>query len=149
VRDTPEAGSHPLELTVHPGATHAIGPQTGHLAVFRGRAAAPFRLRIEHPEGELCFAPGRRGPSETRAGLLVESFERDLPGLPTFSCATCEKSVRTTPSIDRRGPFRVTLTSAARRVFIQVDPAYRVPQVNLDNNTWSRSAGENQPEGSS
>jgi hypothetical protein len=99
VRDTPEAGSHPLELTVHTGATHAIGPQTGHLAVFRGRQAAPFRLRIEHPEGELCFAPGRRRVPETRAGLLIETFESDLPGLPTFSCAAYEKSVRTLKGI--------------------------------------------------
>ncbi len=30
---------------------------------------------------------------------------------------------------------RVTLESSARPVFIQVDPAFRVPQVNLDNNT--------------
>jgi hypothetical protein len=95
VKDMQGAGRHPLELAVTPEASHAIGPQTGHIAVFRGQLAAPFRLRIEHPEGDLCLAPGRRGASETRAGLHIETFESDLPGIPTFSCAAYEKSVRT------------------------------------------------------
>ncbi|NIO80091.1 MAG: hypothetical protein GTN53_05995 [Candidatus Aminicenantes bacterium] len=39
-------------------------------------------------------------------------------------------------SLTRKGKHQVTIKSKEKPTFIQIDPFYRVPQVNLDNNTW-------------
>ena len=35
------------------------------------------------------------------------------------------------------GTHTMTFTSPARPVFIQLDPAHRVPQIEVDNDNWS------------
>ncbi len=95
VKGAPVPGEHVLQLVVSPEASYAVGPHTGHLAVVRGEIAAPFRLAIEHPEDQLCAAPGHRVRSEATAGAIIEVFESARPGIPTFSCAHYDKTVRT------------------------------------------------------
>jgi hypothetical protein len=39
-------------------------------------------------------------------------------------------------SLPRKGKHQLTIKSKEKPTAIQIDPFYRVPQVNLDNNTW-------------
>jgi aminopeptidase N len=91
---------------------------------------------------------GQEGAYRTQVEVVVDS-DRDYELFTSVGFRTSSEGPMETVDthIDRRGSSRVTLESSARPVFIQVDPAFRVPQVNLDNNTWSRPANEAQPEG--
>ncbi len=95
VTRAPVPGEHALQLVVSPEASYAVGPHTGHLAVLRGEIAAPFRLAIEHPADQRCAAPGHRVRAEVTAGAMIEVFESARPGIPTFSCAPYDETVRT------------------------------------------------------
>jgi hypothetical protein len=92
---------------------------------------------------------GEEGAYRTQVEVVVEA-DRDYELFTSVGFRTSPQGPMETVDahIDRRGSFRVTLESSAEPVFVQVDPAFRVPQVNLDNNTWGRPADESQPEGS-
>ncbi|UCD37597.1 MAG: hypothetical protein JSW54_12335 [Fidelibacterota bacterium] len=85
---------HVLDLTLSTESSYAIGPTTGHNAVFNRNNVAPFRFTITYPEGNSCCAPGSLLSSERKGGYVVETYESNVPNIPTFSCAPYAKELR-------------------------------------------------------
>jgi hypothetical protein len=54
-----------------------------------------------------------------------------------YRTASQQEMVTIDLHLTRRGAYKIAFESDVRPVFIQIDPAYRVPQVNLDSNTWT------------
>lgn len=93
-KDSLNQEDHILELTLCAESSYAIGPTSGHNALFNRNITAPFSMTVKYPEGYYCCAPGNLVSSEERAGQMIETYQSKTPKLPTFSCAPYEKNVR-------------------------------------------------------
>ncbi len=83
-----------LELVISPKVSYAIGPKTGHNAIFNRNIIAPFQIRIKYPDGNLCCVPGTLLSSAKVEDRIIETYHSKIPNIPTFSCAIYEKTVR-------------------------------------------------------
>lgn len=79
----------------------------------------------------------REGLYQTEVEILVDS-DRDHELLTSigYKMASQEEMVVINVNVTRKGAHRITFESGAKPMFVQIDPACRVPQVNLDSNTW-------------
>jgi len=93
-KDSLQIPYNPLDLIISPQISSAIGPTTGHFAIFNRNIIAPFQIRIKYPEEKLCCAPGDLILSEKRNNYVTETYRSKIPNIPTFSCASYEKIVR-------------------------------------------------------
>ena len=93
-KDSSQIPDNTLELVISPKVSYAIGPNTGHNAIFNRNIIAPFQLRIKYPDGNLCCVPGTFLSSEKVEDCIIETYNSKIPNIPTFSCATYEKTVR-------------------------------------------------------
>jgi len=75
---SPAAADHILDLTLSDASCYAVGPHSGHYAVFDGKIAAPFRIAIAHAGEEID--PAHLGHALVRdhdlRGLAVEDLQR-------------------------------------------------------------------------
>lgn len=94
IQDSIYHGDQILELTISAESSYAIGPTSGHNALFNINITAPFSMTVKYPEGYYCCAPGNLVSSEERAGQMIETYQSKTPKIPTFSCAPYEKNVR-------------------------------------------------------
>jgi len=93
-KDSLSQEDHILELTLCAESSYAIGPTTGHNALFNRNTVAPFQFTIKYPRGYYCCTPGNLLSSEEKAGQMIETYQSKTPKIPTFSCAPYEKNVR-------------------------------------------------------
>lgn len=93
-KDSLNQEDHVLELTLCAESNYAIGPTTGHNALFNRNTVAPFQFTVKYPQGNYCCAPGSLISSEKKDGYVVETYHSNVPNIPTFSCAPYEKEVR-------------------------------------------------------
>jgi hypothetical protein len=93
-KDSMQIPDNTFELVISSQLSHAIGPNTGHNAIFNRNIIAPFQLRIKYPEGNLCCVPGTFISSEKIEDYIIETYHSKIPNIPTFSCAIYEKKVR-------------------------------------------------------
>ncbi|MFC1583075.1 M1 family metallopeptidase [Candidatus Neomarinimicrobiota bacterium] len=94
IQDSVVQGDQILDLTIGAESSYAIGPTSGHNALFNRNIAAPFSMTVKYPEGNYCCAPGDLVSSEQRAGQMIETYQSKTPKIPAFSCAPYEKHVR-------------------------------------------------------
>ena len=52
-KDSSQIPYNPLDLIISSQISSAIGPTTGHFAIFNRNIIAPFQIRIKFPEGKL------------------------------------------------------------------------------------------------
>ena len=79
----------------------------------------------------------RDGLYHTEVEIWVDS-DQDYELLTSigYKTASQEEMVAIHVHVTQKGAYKITFESGAKPVFIQIDPACRVPQVNLDSNTW-------------
>jgi hypothetical protein len=93
-KDSSQISENNLDLVISPGLSYAIGPTTGHIAIFNRNIIAPFQLSIKYPEGNLCCVPGNFISSERKGNYIIESYSSQISSIPTFSCAFYEKKTK-------------------------------------------------------
>ena len=93
-RDSVQIPYNPLDLIISSEITSAIGPHTGHFAIFNRNIIAPFQIRLKFPEGKFCCVPGNLISSEKMNNYVTETYNSNIPNIPTFSCASYDKIVR-------------------------------------------------------
>ena len=93
-KDSSQISENNLDLVISPGLSYAIGPTTGHFAIFNKNILAPFQLSIKYPAGNLCCVPGNFIASESTGNYIIESYSSQIPSIPTFSCAFYEKKTK-------------------------------------------------------
>ena len=90
-KDSSQISDNPLDLIISSQMSSAIGPTTGHFAIFNRNIIAPFQISIKFPEGKLCCVPGNLISSEKRNNYVTETYKTKISNIPTFSCAAYEK----------------------------------------------------------
>jgi len=74
---------------------------------------------------------------QTEVEILVDA-DRDYELFTSlgYKTASQDEMVTIDLCLTRRGAHKIAFESDAKPVFVQIDPACRIPQVNLDSNTW-------------
>ena len=72
--DSSQIPVNSLELVISPKVSYAIGPHTGHNAIFNRNIIAPFQLRIKYPKGNQCCIPGTFISSEKSEDCMIETY---------------------------------------------------------------------------
>lgn len=93
-KDSSQIPENSLDLVISRELSYAIGPTTGHIAIFNRNIMAPFKLSIKYPEGNLSCVPGNFISSERMGEYVIENYSSQISTIPTFSCAFYEKKTK-------------------------------------------------------